>query len=73
MYRDYKYFDNEKLSNEPENEISKIGSLTLNYDSFKNVCVDAVNKLAPFKKKYVRGHPLSRYAKFSEKLTFLTS
>ena len=61
MYRDYKYFDNEKLSNELENEISKIGSLTLSYDSFKNACVDAVNKLAPFKKKYVRGHSLSTY------------
>ena len=31
-YRDYKYFDNEMLSNELENELKKIGSLTLNHD-----------------------------------------
>ena len=36
MYRGYKYFDNEKFSNEFENELSKVGSLTLNYDIFKN-------------------------------------
>ena len=36
-YWDYKYFDNEMFSNELENELSKIGSLTLNYDIFKNV------------------------------------
>ena len=32
IYREYKYFDNENFSNELENELSKIGSLTLNYD-----------------------------------------
>ena len=36
MYRGYKYFDNEKFSNELENELSKVGSLTPNYDIFKN-------------------------------------
>ena len=29
IYRDYKYFDNEKFSNEIESELSKIRSLTL--------------------------------------------
>ena len=28
IYRDYKYFDNEMFSNELENELSKIGSIT---------------------------------------------
>ena len=51
-YREYKYFDNEKFSNELENELSKIGSLTLNYGIFKNVCIDSVNKYAPLKRKY---------------------
>ena len=32
IYRDYKYFDNEMFSNELENELSKMESLTLNYD-----------------------------------------
>ena len=31
-YRDYKYFDNKILSNELENELKKIRSLTLNHD-----------------------------------------
>ena len=35
IYRDYKYFDNEEFTNELENELSKIGSLTLNYDILK--------------------------------------
>ena len=56
IYRDYKYFDNEKFSNELENELSKIGSLTLNYDIFKNVCMDVVNKHAPLKRKYIRAN-----------------
>ena len=54
IYRDYKYFDNEMFSNELENELRKIGSLTLNYDIFKNVCMDAINKHAPLKRKYRR-------------------
>ena len=56
IYRDYKCFDNEKFSNELENELSKIGSLTLNYDIFKNVCMDIVNKHAPLKRKYIRAN-----------------
>ena len=56
IYRDYKYFANEKFSNELENELSKIGSLTLNYDIFKNVCMDVVNKHAPLKRKYMRAN-----------------
>ena len=56
IYRDYKYFDNEKFSNELENELSKIGSLTLNYDTFKNVCMDVVNKHTPSKRKYIRAN-----------------
>ena len=32
IYRDSKYFDKEMFSNELENELSKMGSLTLNYD-----------------------------------------
>ena len=32
IYRDFKYFDKEMFSNELENELSKMGSLTLNYD-----------------------------------------
>ena len=55
-YRDYKYFDNEMFSNELENELRKIGSLTLNYDIFKNVCMDAINKHAPLKRKYIRAN-----------------
>ena len=53
IYRDYKYFNNEKFSNKLENELSKIGSLTLNYDILKNVCMDVVNKYAPLKRKYI--------------------
>ena len=49
-YRDYKYFDNEMFSNELENELKKIGPLTLNYDIFKNVCMDAINKYASLKR-----------------------
>ena len=37
IYRDYKYFDNEKFSNELENELSKIGILTQHNDIIKNV------------------------------------
>ena len=54
IYRDYKYFDNEVFSNELENELSKIGLLTLNYEIFKNVCMDVINKYAPLKWKYIR-------------------
>ena len=42
------------FSNELENELSKIGSLTLNSDIFKNVYMDVVNKNAPLKRKYIR-------------------
>ena len=55
-YRDYKYFDSEMFSNELENELRKLGSLTLNYDIFKNVCMDAINKHAPLKGKYIRAN-----------------
>ena len=40
--------------NELENELKKIGSLTLNYDIFKNVCMDAINKHELLKRKYIR-------------------
>ena len=56
IYRDYKYFDNEMFSNELENELSKIGSLTLNYDIFKNVCMDVTNKYAPLKRNRIRAN-----------------
>ena len=56
IYRDYKYFDNEMFSNGLENELSKIGSLTLNYDIFKNACMDVINKHAPLKRKYIRAN-----------------
>ena len=56
IYRDCKYFDNEKFSNELENELSQIGSLALNYDIFKNVCMAVVNKHAPLKRKYIRAN-----------------
>ena len=52
IYRDYTYFDNEEFSNGLENEISKIRSLTLNYDIFKNV----INKHAPLKRRYIRAN-----------------
>ena len=42
------------FGNELENELKKIGSLTLNYDIFKNVCMDAINKHEPLKRKYIR-------------------
>ena len=35
IYRDYKYFDHKMFSNELENELIKIRSLTLNYEIFK--------------------------------------
>ena len=63
VYREYKYFDNEKFSNELENELSKIRSLTLNYDIFKNVCMDVVKKHAPLKRKYIR----TNYAEYIDK------
>ena len=44
------------FSNELENELKKIGSLTLNYDIFKNVCMDAINKHAPLKRRYIRAN-----------------
>ena len=56
IHRDYKYFDNKMFSNELENELSKIRSLTLNYDIFKNVCMDVINKDAPLKRKYIRAN-----------------
>ena len=56
MCRDYKYFDNEKFSNESRNKLSKTGSLTQDYDIFKNVCLNVVNKHAPLKKKYIRAN-----------------
>ena len=34
----------------------KIGSLILNYDIFKNVCMDAINKHPPLKRKYIRAN-----------------
>ena len=51
---DPKYFDNEIFSNELEDELSKIGLITLNYDIFKNFCMDVINKHAPLKRKYIR-------------------
>ena len=51
------------FSNELENELKKIGSLTLNYDIFKNVCMDAINKHAPLKRKYIRAN----HAKYVDK------
>ena len=54
MYRDCKYFENEKCSNELENELSK-GSLTLNYNIFQNVCLDIVNKHSSLRKKVHNG------------------
>ena len=44
------------FSNKLGNELSKIGSLTLNYDIFKNVCMDVINKDAPLKRKYIRAN-----------------
>ena len=55
-YKDYKYFDNKMLSNEPENELKKIGSLTRIINIFKNVCMDTINKHAPLKRKYKRAN-----------------
>ena len=40
--------------NKLENELKKIESLTLNYDIFKNVCMDVINKHVPLKRKYIR-------------------
>ena len=44
------------FSNELENELGKIGSLTLNYDIFENVCMDIINKHRPLKRKCVRAN-----------------
>ena len=41
------------FSDKLENELSKIGSLALNYDIFKNVCIFVINK--PFKKEIYKG------------------
>ena len=54
--RDYKYLDNKMFTNELENELSKTGSLALNYDKFKNVCMDVINKNVPLKRKYIRAN-----------------
>ena len=35
IYRDYKYFDYEMFSNKLECELSKVGSIKLNYDILK--------------------------------------
>ena len=56
IYRDDKYFSNEKFSNKLENELSKIGSLILNYYIFKNVCMNVVNKHVTLQKKYIRAN-----------------
>ena len=56
IYRDYKYFEDEKFSNKLENELTKIGSLILNYDIFKNVCMNVVNKHVTLQKKYIRAN-----------------
>ena len=45
---------NEKFSNEVENERSKIGSSTLNFKIFKNVCLDVGNKNPTLKRKHIR-------------------
>ena len=42
------------FGNELENQLKKIGSLSLNYGIFKNVSMDAINKHAPLKRKYIR-------------------
>ena len=44
-YRDYKYFDYKIFSNELENELKKIESLSLNYEIFKNVCMNAIKNM----------------------------
>ena len=41
------------FSNELENELSKIGSLTLNYDILKSVFMNVINKHASLKRKYI--------------------
>ena len=63
IYRDYKYFEDEKFSNDLENELSEIGSLTLNYDLLRNVCMDVVNKHAPMKRKYI----MTNHAEYMDK------
>ena len=44
------------FSDELENKLSKIGSLTLNYDIFKNGCMDVINKHATLKRKCIRAN-----------------
>ena len=44
------------FSNELENKLSKLGSLTLNYDLFKNVCMEVINKHALLKRNYIRAN-----------------
>ena len=58
---------NEKFSNEVKNERSKIGSSTLNFEIFKNVCLDVVNKTATLKKKYIsENHAVYMDKEFSQ-------
>ena len=44
------------FSNDLENDLKKTGSLTLNYDIFKSVCMDAISKHKPLKRKYMRAN-----------------
>ena len=37
--------------------------LTLNYDIFKNLCMDVINKHGPLKRKYIR-HIRAKHAKY---------
>ena len=55
-YRDYKNFDNSRFSEELLCEIKKVGPLNKNISIFHNVCIEALEKYAPEKQKYIRGN-----------------
>ena len=55
IYKGYEYFGNEKFSNKLENELSKIGSLFLNYGIFKKCLYGYYKQTCTFTKEVYKG------------------
>ena len=53
-YRTYKQFDKEKFKTDCENYLSDINPSDLSVDGFKMLFLNALNKFAPVRKKYIR-------------------
>ena len=50
-YRNYKYFDRNRFKN---NLIKKLSEGVSNYESFETTFIEALNKHAPLRKKFLR-------------------